>query len=119
MWLELEGVGIRTTIRIFDGLQGERVVLTFGLGGLVATTRLEEDVLRKIAAGTHGEYSRVTSGKELRQTLNRLGLRGGKPPGSPESFSSGRSQPPSSSFSSSGRARLTGRRFLTHARRTE
>lgn len=45
--------------------------------GEVATTRLAEGSLKEIAAGTRGAYSRVISGRELGQALNRLKI----PPG--------------------------------------
>lgn len=48
--------------------------------GEVATTRLNEAAMQEIAAGTGGSYSRVTSGKELRQTLDRLKLAQGQSP---------------------------------------
>jgi Ca-activated chloride channel family protein len=115
--------GIRTAARLFEGRQGEHVVLlfsdggqdhsedlrsaladarsngvrifAFGLGGPVAsklpqydengkfsrwltvngevvTTRLDESILKEIAAGTNGKYSRIVSGRELSHTLNRF-----------------------------------------------
>lgn len=43
------------------------------INGRVATTKLQEDVLREAAAGTGGAYVRVVSGRELHQALDRLG----------------------------------------------
>lgn len=115
--------GIRTAARLFDGRQGERMILlfsdggqagsedlrsaltearsngirifAFGLGGPVpsklptygsdgkfsgwltlngdvVTTRLDEGAVKETAVATDGGYSRVVSGHELSQTLDRL-----------------------------------------------
>lgn len=46
--------------------------------GEAVTTRLDERVMKEIAAWTRGGYSRVTSGNELRETLKRLKVLGDK-----------------------------------------
>lgn len=46
------------------------------VNGEIARTRLDDDVLREIAAGTEGAYARVVSGHELRQALGRLRISG-------------------------------------------
>lgn len=42
------------------------------LNGNLVTTRLDEDIMKEIAARTDGGYSRVISGRELSQALSRL-----------------------------------------------
>ncbi|MFQ5898690.1 MAG: VWA domain-containing protein, partial [Candidatus Methylomirabilia bacterium] len=42
------------------------------LNGAIVTTRLDEGIMKEIAVGTDGGYSRVISGRELSQTLTRL-----------------------------------------------
>lgn len=119
--------GIREAVGLFEGRQGDRVlllfsdggdgeperealrsalaearssgvrILAFGLGGLepsrvptydrqgrfagwltmdgeAATTRLDEGVMREVAAGTDGVYARVVSGGELGRALAGSGL---------------------------------------------
>ncbi|MBI4610025.1 MAG: VWA domain-containing protein [Candidatus Rokubacteria bacterium] len=49
------------------------------LNGEVVTTRLDEGMMKEIAAGTKGAYSRVISGRELQETLTRLKIRAHSP----------------------------------------
>lgn len=53
------------------------------VNGQVATTRLDEPVLKQVAAVTDGGYARVVSGRELRHTLGRLRIAGVVSPGGP------------------------------------
>ncbi len=51
------------------------------VNGTVATTRLDEDGLKGVAAATRGGYARVVSGREFEWTLSRAGLVSASPPG--------------------------------------
>jgi Ca-activated chloride channel family protein len=64
------GSSVGSKIPRYDGAGQFSGWLT--VNGEVVTTRLDEDVMKEIAAGANRGYSRVVSGQELRQTLNRL-----------------------------------------------
>ena len=56
--------------------RGGRFAGWLTMGGEVATTRLDEGVMREVAAGTDGAYTRVVSGRELGRALAGSGLLG-------------------------------------------
>lgn len=66
------GLGSSTASRIPQYDSNGKFSGWLTVNGDVATTRLDEGVLKEIAAGANGAYSRVISGRELRQTLDRL-----------------------------------------------
>jgi Ca-activated chloride channel family protein len=73
--LEAAKLAAKHGIRIYTVGIGSTEGITLGYSGWSMRVRLDEDVLRKIAATTHGEYYGATSAQELKSIYQHLSAR--------------------------------------------
>lgn len=73
--LEAAKVAADHGVRVYTVGIGSREGASLDYFGWSMRVRLDEDVLRKIAATTHGEYYAATSGQELKRIYEHLSMR--------------------------------------------